>query len=46
MAGVPARRIGWACMCGVPLPKGAGRIECAECRRRYTVTAERCEHVE
>jgi UDP-2-acetamido-3-amino-2,3-dideoxy-glucuronate N-acetyltransferase len=42
MAGVPARRIGWACMCGVPLPKGAGKIECGQCHRHYSVTAERC----
>ncbi len=33
MAGVPARRIGWICRCGVTLPKAAPR------RRRLTCTA-------
>lgn len=47
MAGVPARRIGWACMCGVPLPKqGKGEVECGECKRRYVLTSEQCEALE
>lgn len=33
MAGVPARRIGWACMCGEPL-RGDG-LTCGECGRAY-----------
>ncbi len=32
MAGVPARRIGWACRCGTPLSEAG---TCPECGRRY-----------
>lgn len=39
MVGVPARQIGWVCMCGVSLPKDAssGSIACHACNARYTV---------
>jgi UDP-2-acetamido-3-amino-2,3-dideoxy-glucuronate N-acetyltransferase len=37
MAGVPARRIGWMCQCGVRLPD-TGAATCAACGTRY-VTA-------
>lgn len=42
MAGVPAKRIGWACECGTPLPKQRGDVACAECGRQYDVTDESC----
>lgn len=32
MLGVPARRVGWACECGTPLPKS---LECPRCDRKY-----------
>jgi len=32
VAGVPARRIGWACACGARLPAD---LVCAQCGRRY-----------
>jgi UDP-2-acetamido-3-amino-2,3-dideoxy-glucuronate N-acetyltransferase len=36
VAGVPARRVGWACTCGVPLRRGpARRRACAACGARY-----------
>lgn len=37
MAGVPARRIGWMCRCGVRLPNGRsdGEIVCRKCGDRY-----------
>lgn len=35
MAGVPARRIGWACMCGLPLKGGSSTLQCTECGRAY-----------
>jgi len=35
MAGVPARRIGWACECGQTLPAGAANLRCADCGREY-----------
>jgi UDP-2-acetamido-3-amino-2,3-dideoxy-glucuronate N-acetyltransferase len=37
VAGVPARRIGWSCMCGVPLPP---RKKCKECAREYELVDE------
>ena len=43
VAGVPARRIGWACMCGVPLPRGGGEPACGDCGRRFRVSAAACE---
>lgn len=36
VAGVPARRIGWICRCGVTLPRGRGsRLTCSACGSRY-----------
>ena len=43
MVGVPARRIGWMCVCGVQLPKGAiGIVSCSDCRRTFKVGPESC----
>lgn len=40
MVGVPARRAGWMCVCGLRLAeKGAVRCECG---RSYTITSESC----
>lgn len=39
--GNPARQHGWACQCGVPLPKTDGTtLTCNECGREYERTAE------
>lgn len=38
MVGVPAKRIGWACRCGVTLPKSAGKpqpLQCPACGNEY-----------
>ena len=35
MAGVPARRIGWACECGVPLKMEGPEGICAHCGKGY-----------
>lgn len=35
MAGVPARRIGWACECGATLRFTGGEAVCADCERGY-----------
>jgi len=43
MAGVPAKRIGWACRCGERLPSGTGAVECPECRSKYRITSAACE---
>ena len=37
VAGVPARRIAWACMCGIPLPKEGKELTCTACSRVYQV---------
>lgn len=38
MAGVPARRIGWACECGRPLgDPPPGRVSCPDCARAYAL---------
>jgi UDP-2-acetamido-3-amino-2,3-dideoxy-glucuronate N-acetyltransferase len=38
VTGVPARRTGWACRCGVTL-RGAGRLTCAACATVYVEAA-------
>ena len=40
VAGVPARRIGWVCQCGVSLPRERKprALTCAACGARYDVT--------
>lgn len=36
VGGVPARRVGWICRCGVTLPRGPARVlTCAACGDRY-----------
>jgi UDP-2-acetamido-3-amino-2,3-dideoxy-glucuronate N-acetyltransferase len=35
MAGVPARRIGWACRCGATMREGDGRLASDGCGRAY-----------
>lgn len=39
VAGVPARQIGWACMCGVPLRlvDDEANMTCQECGRNYVM---------
>jgi UDP-2-acetamido-3-amino-2,3-dideoxy-glucuronate N-acetyltransferase len=41
MVGVPARRIGWMCECGVRL-EGAGAVACTACSNEYQITDEEC----
>lgn len=40
MVGVPARRVGWMCVCGLRLA-GEGEVRCG-CGRAYTITSESC----
>lgn len=36
VAGNPARRVGWICECGLPLPGGPKAVlRCAGCKKRY-----------
>jgi UDP-2-acetamido-3-amino-2,3-dideoxy-glucuronate N-acetyltransferase len=44
MAGVPARRIGWACECGLTLSFDGVKAECS-CGRRYAERADGIEEV-
>lgn len=46
MAGVPARRVGWACQCGVVLASGTGDAACSDCGRNYRITDQDCTYVE
>ena len=39
MAGVPARRIGWACECGATLKLAADAATCHDCSKQYVLTA-------
>lgn len=41
MLGVPAKRRGWMCECGVQL-QGKGQVACS-CGRHYRITDESCE---
>ncbi|QPQ54423.1 N-acetyltransferase [Allosphingosinicella flava] len=41
MVGVPARRIGWMCACGLRLA-GHGDVQCA-CNQSYIIDTERCK---
>lgn len=42
MVGVPARRIGWVCHCGVRLTGSGGEAECAECGSKYMFDSAGC----
>ena len=41
MAGVPARRIGWMCACGVRLPAGEAPV-CPACAAAYRISDGNC----
>lgn len=41
MVGVPARRKGWVCWCGVQL-SGTGRVKCSDCGRGYITSDADC----
>lgn len=40
VVGVPGRRIGWVCRCGVRLPDPLGETACPACAARYRVDSE------
>lgn len=46
MVGVPARRIGWMCRCGIKLPDGTGVVRCAACGAVYQIEAGACAPVD
>ncbi len=45
VAGIPARQMGWACRCGVPLKFGGEETSCKACGRRYRKVGDKIEHL-
>lgn len=45
MVGVPARRRGWVCRCGVRLTGTEGLVQCLACGDRYRITPDACKLV-
>lgn len=44
MGGVPAKRLGWMCLCGVRLPAGSSSpVTCTACGREYEVDSNACQ---
>jgi UDP-2-acetamido-3-amino-2,3-dideoxy-glucuronate N-acetyltransferase len=42
VVGMPARRIGWMCQCGVRLPNAPGDAQCESCEHRYRIDSKQC----
>jgi UDP-2-acetamido-3-amino-2,3-dideoxy-glucuronate N-acetyltransferase len=40
VVGVPGRRVGWVCRCGVRLPEQLGQVACPECADRYAIDGD------
>jgi UDP-2-acetamido-3-amino-2,3-dideoxy-glucuronate N-acetyltransferase len=45
MAGVPAKRIGWMCYCGIRLKESGDHAECPTCGKQYHITNGVCREV-
>jgi len=45
VAGVPARRVGWMCCCGIRLPDATSTRACSACGRQYVVENSHCKLV-
>ncbi|UCE88915.1 MAG: N-acetyltransferase [Pseudomonadota bacterium] len=43
VVGMPAKRVGWVCRCGVTLPEAQGETTCGACGDRYRVNDNACE---
>jgi UDP-2-acetamido-3-amino-2,3-dideoxy-glucuronate N-acetyltransferase len=46
MVGVPARRVGWMCQCGVRLNVGGGTARCESCGAAYRESGGRLDRVD
>jgi UDP-2-acetamido-3-amino-2,3-dideoxy-glucuronate N-acetyltransferase len=44
--GVPAKRVGWMCACGVRLEEGGAARKCAACSKEYFVDGGVCREVD
>ena len=42
MIGVPCRRVGWICSCGIRLPDNEPEAECPACHQRYLISSTSC----
>lgn len=42
IVGVPGRRVGWVCWCGVRLAGSGTTVPCAQCGRRYAISDMAC----
>jgi len=42
MMGVPCRRVGWICSCGIRLPDNEPETECSACHQRYLISSTSC----
>jgi UDP-2-acetamido-3-amino-2,3-dideoxy-glucuronate N-acetyltransferase len=40
--GVPAKHVGWVCMCGERLPEGTEVVACTACGKIYLIANESC----
>lgn len=43
MMGVPARRVGWMCRCGVRLQESTDQVRCISCDSTYTIGSGQCQ---
>ena len=51
MVGVPARRTGWVCQCGVKLPhpphaRHSATVHCPDCHTGYIISSDACRPVD
>ncbi|MEO7727542.1 MAG: N-acetyltransferase, partial [Burkholderiales bacterium] len=42
VVGVPARRIGWMCVCGTRLPPTGDAAVCTACGKQYHIEDDEC----
>jgi UDP-2-acetamido-3-amino-2,3-dideoxy-glucuronate N-acetyltransferase len=42
MMGVPCKRVGWICSCGIRLPDNETEAACPACHQRYVISATSC----
>jgi len=45
MMGVPAKRVGWICVCGVRLSESDNKGTCSDCGRTYTLKGNSCQEI-
>jgi len=44
--GVPAKRVGWMCACGIRLDEGGSTPKCTACSKEYRIEGDICGEVE